>query len=148
MELNLTWIRISAVMPFFSYTAGLKIFMNKGTRISIAPFTNFFSYTKKILYIKKKFTNIIFHESLLIVNFVKKIFSSPMSLHPHYSRQMNSFCTSKICIMWTLLFPTQLLCFWVIFTFIPAERSCRLMFTRHSRAEKRTWSSSKFFGAY
>ena len=105
-------------MSFFSYTAGLKIFMNKEVRISIAPFT------KKILYIKKKFTNIIFHESLPILNFEKKIFSSPMALHSHYSRQMNSFCTSKICITWTLLFPTQLLCFWVIFTFIPAERSC------------------------
>ena len=104
-------------MPFFSYTAGLKIFMNKEARISIAPFTNFLAQPKK-------FTNIIFHESLPIVNFVKKIFSSPMALHPHYSRQMNSFCTSKICITWTLLFPTQLLCYWVIFTFIPAERSC------------------------
>ena len=109
-------------MPFYSYTAGLKIFRNKEARISIAPFTNFLA--QPIIYIKKKFTNIIFHESLPIVNFVKKIFSNPMALHPHYSRQMNSFCTSKICKKWTLLFPTQLLCFWVIFTFIPAERSC------------------------
>ena len=72
-------------------------------------------------------------------------FSSPMALHPHYSRQMNSFCTSKICVTWTLLFPSQLLCFWEILIFIHVVR---LMFTCRSRVEKRTWSSSQFFGAY